>query len=74
MAGLLPLKIKDQIQNEQKRRSVEMASHILETYKNSVMLHGHHIYQIEYEMTVDTMCAYPLLQHALPHRKFVLYY
>ena len=37
-------KLKYQIQNTQKRRSGEKANHIYETYKNTVMPHGRHIY------------------------------
>ena len=35
--GIVTLKIKDQSQNGQNRRSGEMASHIFETYKNYLM-------------------------------------
>ena len=37
-------KLKDQIQNAQSRRSGEKSDHIFETYKNTVMPHGHYIY------------------------------
>ena len=37
-------KLKDKIKNAQRRRSGEKAHHIYETYKNTVIPHGHHIY------------------------------
>ena len=45
---------------------------IYETYKNTVMPHGRHIYAKAYDMENDTMCAYPQSDHAPPHRKRVL--
>ena len=40
---------------------------IYETYKNTVLPHGRHIYAKEYDMTQDTMCAYPQSDNALRH-------
>ena len=37
-------KLKYQMHNAQNRRSVEMASHIFETYNNSVIPYGRHIH------------------------------
>ena len=37
-------KLKDKSQNSQSRRSDEKVHHIYETYKNTVMPHGRHIY------------------------------
>ena len=65
-------KLKDLIQTAQNRRSGEKENRIYETYKNTVMLHGHHIYARSYEMEKATMCAYSLSDHALPHWKYVL--
>ena len=65
-------KIKDKIQNDQSRRSGEKSHHIYETYKNTVMPHGRHIYAKAYDMANDTMCPYPKSDHALPHWKCVL--
>ena len=45
-------KIKDKSQNAQNRRSGEMANCIFETYKNSVMAHGRHIYHTVYAMVI----------------------
>ena len=49
-----------------------MHSFIFELYKNSVMTHDHHIYQISTEISMATICVYPLTQHELPHWKSVL--
>ena len=51
-------------QNYQKRRYGEMADCLLETYKNSLILHGLHIYVIASNMEMATMCAYPPSKHA----------
>ena len=45
---------------------------IYETYKNTVMPHGHNIYAIEYHMDKATMCAYSQSNHALPHWKIFM--
>ena len=60
-------KLKNQIHNSHNRMPGEMSSHIFETYKKSVILHGHHIYRTEYDIAVAKICAYLLYQHALPH-------
>ena len=60
-------KIRDKIQNAQSRRSDEKAHHIYETYKNTVMPHGCHIYVKAADMTQATMCTYPQSDHTLPH-------
>ena len=65
-------KLKDQSQNAQNRRSGEKKNHIHETYKNTVMPHGHHIYAKAYDMTQATLFTYPQSDHALPHWKCVL--
>ena len=65
-------KLKNQSQNPQNRRSGEKANNIYETYKNTVMPHGRHIYTKAYDMEKATMCAYPQSDHALPHWKCVL--
>ena len=59
-------------QNSQKRRYGEKANHTFDTYKNSVMPHGHHIYETSSDIAMATMCAYPPSQHALSHWKCVL--
>ena len=46
--------------------------HIYETYKNTFMPHGRHIYAKAYDMKKATMCAYSKSYHALPHWKCVL--
>ena len=45
---------------------------IYETYKNTVMPHGNHIYAKAYDMAKVTMCAYSQSDHLLPHCKFTL--
>ena len=46
--------------------------HIYETYKNTVMPHGSHIYAKAYDVAKATMCAYPHSYHALTYWKCVL--
>ena len=65
-------KTKNQINNVQNRRTGEIENRILETYTKSVMRHGHHIYKTASSIDMETMCAYPPYQHALPHCKCVL--
>ena len=64
--------MKDKSHNSQSRSSGEKAHHIYETYKNTVMPHGRHIYAKSYDMANATMCAYPHSDNALPHCKCVL--
>ena len=66
-------KLKDQSQNAQNRRSGEKTHHKYETYKNTVMPHGRHTYSKASDMEQATMCAYTQYDHALPHRKYVLW-
>ena len=63
--------LKDLSQNDQNIRSSEMANHLFETIKNSMMLHGRHTYATESDMTMAKMCEYPQSQHALQHWKSV---
>ena len=65
-------KLKDKIQNAQNRRSGEKSHHIYETYKNTVMPHGCHIYSKAYDMEKATMCTYPQYDHGIPQCKYVL--
>ena len=65
-------KLKDKIQNVQSRSSGEKSHHIYETYKNTLMLHGRHIYAKAYDMKNDTMCKYPQSGRSLPHCKCLL--
>ena len=46
-----------------------MDNGIFEIYKNSVMPHGKHIFNTEYDMDTITMCAYPPSEYAWPHWK-----
>ena len=64
--------MKDKIQNSQSRSSGEKAHHIYETYKNTVMPRGRHIYTKSSDMEKATMCAYHHFDHALPRCKRVL--
>ena len=52
---------------------VKKSHHIYETYKNTVMPHGRHIYAKEYDIAQATMCAYTQYDHAPPHWKFLLW-
>ena len=59
-------KLKDKSQNAQIRRSGEKSHNIYETYKNTVMPHGHHIYAKASDMEKETICEYLQSDHALP--------
>ena len=60
-------KLKDQIQNAQIRRSGEKSHHIYETYKNTVIPHGRHIYAKASGIEKATMSPYPQSDRELPH-------
>ena len=66
-------KLKYLSQNSQNRRYDEMDNHLFETYKNSVIPHGLHIYETSSDMAMAIVCAYPPSQHAFPHWKCVLH-
>ena len=66
-------KPKDLSQHLQNRRSGEMANCLFDAYKNYVMPYGRHIYTTASDMDMDTMCAYPPSQHALPQWNRVLH-
>ena len=51
--------------------SGEKAHHIYETYKNTVMSHGRHVYAKASDMENAAMCAYTQYDHALPPCKYV---
>ena len=61
--------LKYQRQNAQNRRSGGKSNRIYETYKNTVMPHGRHIYANAYNVSKAVMCAYLQSDHALPHWK-----
>ena len=65
--------MKDYTQNDQNRSYGEMTSQILETYKNGVMPHSHHIHKTSPHMAMEKLCPIPSDKHALPHRKCVLW-
>ena len=65
-------KIKDISQNYQNRGSGGESNCIYETYKNTVMPHGRHIYAKAYEMKKATMYANLHYYHVLPHFKCLL--
>ena len=65
-------KLNDQSQNTQSRRSGDKSHHIYETYKNTVIPHGRHIYVKSSDMEKTTVCIYPQYDRALPHWKCVL--
>ena len=52
-------KLKDKSKNAQRRRSGKKAHHIYETYKNTVMPHGRHIYAKASDMANAKICTYP---------------
>ena len=62
--------LKDRIHNAQNRRSVELLSHLFETYKNDVRPHGGHIYNYAADMDMATIFPCPSQHHELPHCKF----
>ena len=45
---------------------------IYETYKNTAILHGIHIYSKAYDVSKAKMCAYPKSDHELQQWKYVL--
>ena len=49
-----------------------MANQLFETYKNTSVPHGKHMFQTSYDMLMAKMCAYPSSKYALPHWKYVL--
>ena len=65
-------KIKHPSHNAKNIRYGEMSTRIFETYKNYVIPHGRRILKMAYDMSMATMGAYPLSQHALPHYKCML--
>ena len=65
-------KLKYQSQNDQNRSSGKKEHCIYETYKNTVMPHGRHIYAKAYVISKAKMCAYSQSDHDLPHWKCVL--
>ena len=64
--------MKDKNQQSQIRRSGEKAHHMYETYKDTVMPHGRHIYAKASDIANATMCTYPHSEHSMPHCKCVL--
>ena len=72
--GILPWAVQRPIiwYTDVNRRSSEKSHLIYETYKNTVMPHGSHIYATASDMANATMCAYPQCEHSLPHCECVL--
>ena len=64
--------LKNLSKNAQNRRSGEKSNRLFETYKNSVMPHGCHIYETAADTTMAKICTYPPSQHAFPQWKCVL--
>ena len=46
--------------------------HIYETYENTVMPHGRHIYANASDMAQATICTYTQSDNTLPHWKCIL--
>ena len=65
-------KMKYENQKFQSKMFGEKSHHIYETYKNSVMPYGCHIYAKSSDMSKAKMYTYPNSDHALPHWKCVL--
>ena len=65
-------KLKYQRYTAQNRRSGEMVNRLFETYKNSVMPYGNHMFHTESDIAMATMCEYPSSKYELPHWKCVL--
>ena len=63
---------KYQSQNDQNIRSGEKENFIYETYKNTVIPYGRHIYEKVSDKAKATMCSYLHSDHALPHWKCAL--
>ena len=55
-----------------KKRSVESANRLFETYNIFIIPHGKNIFQAAYDMSTATMFAYTSSNYALPHWKCVL--
>ena len=69
---MLLKKLKDNSQNAQNRRSERKEKCIYETYKNTFMPHGRHIYAKAYGTVKAKMCAYPQSYHDLSHWKCIM--
>ena len=65
-------KLKNKSCNAQNRRYGEMYNCLFETYTNTVMTHGKHMFQTASGMEMEIMCAYPLSKYALSYWKCVL--
>ena len=47
---------------------------LFDTYKNSIMPHGTHMFQTASYMVMEKMCAYPSSNYSLPYLTFVLHF
>ena len=65
-------KMKYQGQNPNIRISSELASHIYDSYKNSVISHGCHIYIPSEEMAIAILCCLPSDKHGMSKSKYLL--
>ena len=65
-------KLKDKSLNDQNKRTGEKLNRIYETYKNTVVPHGRHIYSKASDMEKAAMCTYTQSDYALPRCKCVL--
>ena len=59
MAWAFFAKLKYQSCNAKNRRSGENSNCVFETYKNSAMSHGKHIFNTASDMSMTIMCSYP---------------
>ena len=51
-----------------------MSNHLFNTYENSVMSHGKHIFETAYDMAMVEMCEYPSSKYEISHWKCVLHF
>ena len=65
-------KLKDKRCSAQDRRSGEMANHLFETYKNTFMPHGNHMFQTAYDTIMENLFTYPSSTYSLALWKCVL--
>ena len=71
--GVIVIKKNSRIKPKCSKQKVwEKPNRIYETYKNTVITHGRHIYPKEYDMARATMCAYLHSDNVLPHWKCAL--
>ena len=66
-------KLKDQIHSSHNRRSGEITSCMFETYKNIVLVNGHHIHKTATFMVMSIMLYFPSDKNDMHHWKYLLH-